>query len=55
MAVFPAVRAKEENPASATLRVFGIVGYRDQLAELAAGLAAGEERYQPALGFCALV
>ena len=42
MAVFPAVRAKEdrcENPASATLRVFGIVGYRDQLAELAAGLA----------------
>ena len=46
MAVFPAVRAKEdrcENPASATLRVFGIVGYRDQLAELAAGLAAGEK------------
>jgi len=45
VAVFPAVRAKEdrcENPASATLRVFGIVGYRDQLAELAAGLAAGE-------------
>jgi hypothetical protein len=50
VAVFPAVRAKEdrcENPASATLRVFGIVGYRDQLAELAAGLAAGEEQGAP--------
>jgi hypothetical protein len=47
VALFPAVPAKDgtcENPASATLQVFGIVGYGDQLAELAAGLAGGEER-----------